>query len=360
MSKPLRLIMMFLLTLVGLLDSIWLLSMHSGASSALCEAGRLFSCKALENTQYSQWFSFPVPIFSIGFYTALLFLIVVLKLKRVQDDVLKLIRVFTWLGIAVSIYFALISIFVVRSLCVFCTVLYVVNILLFWVCSKFKEDESFDLNLKSLMKSKFIWISAFVFAFVVGVLMFVHRHQKRLSGQQFAMVGEAMRTYGSPSAPFVITKFSDFQCPACKHAANVLKAVVQESQGRASLVYKFYPLDFACNDQIPKGHGHTHACQSARAAFCASVQDRFWLYHDVLFLNQDLISDTMLREAAQGSQLNMQQFNDCMQSKASLQAIEANIKEGQKLSLQGTPTIFINGKKYDGPLTLESILQTLQ
>ena len=68
-------------------------------------------------------------------------------------------------------------------------------------------------------------------------------------------------------------EFSDFECPFCSEVQNTLKQIVETYGHEVRLVFKHLPFE-----------GHRNLCRAARAAYCAAEQDRFWQFHDVLFV----------------------------------------------------------------------------
>jgi protein-disulfide isomerase len=105
---------------------------------------------------------------------------------------------------------------------------------------------------------------------------------------------------GGSSAPVTIIEFSDFQCPFCRAAESSLKQVRQKYGDQVKLVYMDFPLGF-----------HPHAMDAARAARCAADQDKFWQFHDALFLDQKKLDPDDLRQTATKIGLDRDQFNTC-------------------------------------------------
>ncbi|MFW5875592.1 MAG: DsbA family protein [Myxococcota bacterium] len=144
---------------------------------------------------------------------------------------------------------------------------------------------------------------------------------------------------GSPMAPVTIVEFSDFECPFCGGASPVLERVVDESEGKVRLVFKHYPLD-----------SHPHARAAAKAAIAAGKQGKFWEMHDELFENQAALERSDLDEYARELGLDMEQFEEDMESDATEERISKDKTMGSKAGVRGTPAIFVNGRLYDEPL----------
>lgn len=139
-------------------------------------------------------------------------------------------------------------------------------------------------------------------------------------------------TKGSPNAPIVLFKFSDFQCPYCTVAAGYMQEFVGNHEDDMLYVYKHFPLT-----QI-----HPEAMPSAKAAWAAQQQGQFWLYHDGLFVNQNRLGEDLYLELAEAMGLDVEQFNRDRASAEAEAAIQQDLALAQQLQLQGTPSFIMN------------------
>jgi protein-disulfide isomerase len=142
---------------------------------------------------------------------------------------------------------------------------------------------------------------------------------------------------GASSAPVTIIEFSDFQCPFCRAAESSLKQVRQRYGDQVRLVYMDFPLGF-----------HAHAMDAARAARCAADQDKFWQFHDALFLDQRKLDPDGLRQTAAKVGLDRDKFNACFTNNNHDAGIRQDMAEGNSLGVTGTPTFYINGRQLVG------------
>lgn len=142
-------------------------------------------------------------------------------------------------------------------------------------------------------------------------------------------------TSADPST-FVATlvEFSDFQCPACGAFYPLVKQLEEEFKGKLKVVYKHYPL--------PQ---HQYALKAAEASEAAGAQGKFWEYHDLLFENQNDLSVGNLKKLANDLGLNIEQFNNDLDSGKYASTVSEDIKLGNKLNVNSTPTFYLNGKK---------------
>ena len=163
-----------------------------------------------------------------------------------------------------------------------------------------------------------------------------------------AVRGDPMK--GAPDGKVTITEYSDFQCPACAAMAPVLDRLVEIHPTNVRMVYKNFPLSRI----------HQWADTAARAGECAYDQDRFWEFHDLLFKNQDeWTGDPSARQQFLGfaEQLKMDRsvFDRCIDSESTRLMVEKDVSEGHLLNIHGTPTFFINGKRFVGKWKIEEL-----
>jgi protein-disulfide isomerase/uncharacterized membrane protein len=150
---------------------------------------------------------------------------------------------------------------------------------------------------------------------------------------------------GPAEAPIRVVEFSDFLCPFCRQIASAFAGYIPQSANRVVVYFKNYPLDSACNSTL-KQPVHSGACNVALGAICANDQGKFWPYHDRVFSappTNPQVSDvvSMAREAG----LDAGALEACVNNPATRQKLGTDIAEGIQAQVQGTPTLFINGKK---------------
>ncbi len=137
---------------------------------------------------------------------------------------------------------------------------------------------------------------------------------------------------GDENAPISIVIFTDFQCPYCKKLPPVLDEIEKNNQGKVRIFFKNMPLIAI----------HNMAEGAARAAIAAKNQGKFWPYHDKLFAAEKLTPEK-LHTFAKELQLDMAQFEKDMQAPETTKALQQDMYDAQKATVEGTPTIFING-----------------
>ena len=135
---------------------------------------------------------------------------------------------------------------------------------------------------------------------------------------------------GGPDAPIQVVVFSDFQCPYCSKVGAPLKAAAKA--GDVALVYKYYPLSF-----------HKQAKGAAQAACAAQLQGKFWAMHDALFEAQKELESGDFSAMARKAGLNLKRYESDWKSEMCVKAVEDDLAEGDRIQLQGTPSVYVNG-----------------
>jgi protein-disulfide isomerase len=148
---------------------------------------------------------------------------------------------------------------------------------------------------------------------------------------------------GPADAPVTMIEFSDYQCPFCKRAEPVVEALMAKYPTQLRLVYRHMPLDGL----------HPRARPAAIAAVCADAQGKFWPYHDVLFANQQALSDSDLEKYASQLSLDMDAFKTCRQDPATENRVNTDAAAARAVGINGTPAFFVNGILISGARPLE-------
>ncbi|MEM5872552.1 MAG: thioredoxin domain-containing protein [Candidatus Aenigmatarchaeota archaeon] len=157
---------------------------------------------------------------------------------------------------------------------------------------------------------------------------------------------------GNLNAKVNVIEFSDYECPFCEAAEgyneDVIKMLKQNdpnweapipniikdyvNTGKVKLVFRHFPL-------------HRNSKNAALAAKCAQEQDKFWEYHNILFKNYNSLTITDLKKYAVDLNLNIVQFNSCLDSEKYKESVENDLKDGSNLGVSGTPTFFIGNEE---------------
>src|SRR5947208_2998683 len=160
---------------------------------------------------------------------------------------------------------------------------------------------------------------------------------------------ERDHTSGSADGSIKLLEYGDYECPFCGEAQPIVKEI-QRRLGDDLL--------FACR-HFPLTNIHPHAEHAAEAAEAASAQGNFWGMHDLLFENQGALEDNDLLAYAGELGLDQTQLLRDLTSRVYAARIREDFKSGVRGGVNGTPTFFINGERYDGTRDLEHLLNTL-
>jgi protein-disulfide isomerase len=151
---------------------------------------------------------------------------------------------------------------------------------------------------------------------------------------------------GPWGARITLLEYGDFECVHCAAARPVLQELVASHPATFRLVYRHFPVTTI----------HPHAERAAEAAEAAGAQRRFWEMHDAIFAHREHLAFENLRRYASAIGLNLARFDRDMTTHRYLGEVKKDFRSGIIDGVNGTPTIFINGLRYDGPRDRRSIL----
>ena len=143
---------------------------------------------------------------------------------------------------------------------------------------------------------------------------------------------------GRKEAKIEVAVFEDFQCPFCSKIAPTVKEFQKRFPNDVKIVYKHMPLDI-----------HADAQGASEASMAALAQGKFWEYHDILYANQQALTRPDLEKYAQQAGLDMARFKKDLDGGVGKSVISRDMREGQNAGVSGTPSVYINGMKYQGP-----------
>ncbi len=178
----------------------------------------------------------------------------------------------------------------------------------------------------------------------------VNRHiQKQKEAQQKQQIENALKNpvedtvtadnpaKGEENAVITIIEYSDFQCPHCANASQMLERLMQKYPGKIRRVFKNNPLE-----------DHPFSLQAAAAALAAHRQGKFWLYHDLLFFNGPDLTEDMFTKIAKDLSLDMELFEKDRKSEEIAKQIAGEKTKINALGITGTPSFILNGVLING------------
>jgi protein-disulfide isomerase len=182
----------------------------------------------------------------------------------------------------------------------------------------------------------------------VGALRQSLGYQNDLAPPRFEIAIGTSPSQGPGDAPITLVEFSDYECPFCKSAEPIVKQVKERYPTQLRFVTKNFPLD-----------AHPKAKPAAEAAVCAAEQGKFWEYHDLLFDKAPQIDAPQLGTYAEQAGLDKAKFDECLAAHRGEPVVKADLEEGQKAGVSGTPAFFVNGVPLAGGRSLNDFAKAI-
>jgi len=343
---------------------------------SFCDVNTTISCTQVYLSRYSTYRGVPVAVFGALWFVvaALLSVSGMTARQTVRESVPGYLFVLATVALAVIIYLGYASVFILKAYCLLCLVTYAAVIGLFLVSGAATSFPMTTLprraarDFRVLVGSPVALVIALLFcAGAATTLAFFPREGAAPASGAAAAQPLATHTTEfervmatSPRVPIVIpadgakvliVDFSDFQCPFCRQAFYAYKPIVDKYQaqqpGAVKFVLKDYPLDSECNVNVVGGGPHPSACEAAVAVRLAQARNRMEAMEEWLFNNQPSLTPPVVRQAAH----DVGQVPDFDAKYAfTLELVKGDIALGHQLGVKSTPTLFINGVKFEGVL----------
>ncbi len=151
-------------------------------------------------------------------------------------------------------------------------------------------------------------------------------------------VGADDHTAGPADAPVTLVEYGDFECPHCGRAYPVVRWLQEQLGSDLRFVFRNFPLR----------ESHPHAEHAAEAAEAAGARGEFWPMHSMLFEHQDALEDDDLVRYAGEIGLDEDEIASDLDAGTFEPAVEADFMSGVRSGVNGTPTFFVNGERFDG------------
>ena len=151
-------------------------------------------------------------------------------------------------------------------------------------------------------------------------------------------VSERDHAAGGQDAPVTLVEYGDYECPHCGMAHPIVKSIQRRLGRKLRFIFRNFPLT----------ESHPHARHAAEAAEAAADQGKFWQMHDALFENQDRLEDEALVALARGLKLDAQGIGRALEEGTYTARVREDFRSGVRSGVNGTPTFFVNGQRYDG------------
>ena len=317
---------------------------------SLCDVNSFLNCDAATHSKIAAVFG--IPIAALGMVIGILLLFGFFFKSPAYEGTLYKILMLNFAGCMVLLAF---SLFILGSLCPFCTLYYFFSGLAFFVFWKYSPHRALDV------KSLIPMVVVMVLSLGINKFIVVHKENSQelvrdsLIKQYDSYPKIALPAQMSPhfiakstekfeDAPIQLMVFSDFQCPACKVLSDMMEPIIKRYKGRINISYFFYPLDNSCNDKMTRAL-HSTACTAAYLANCSG--EKFLEVHDKIFEDQQSLSFEYLNKYAE--RLNLA---ECFKSDETKQQVKTLVDQGNLIGIKSTPTVLLNGVKIEGALPL--------
>jgi protein-disulfide isomerase len=157
-------------------------------------------------------------------------------------------------------------------------------------------------------------------------------------GQLTPPVSAEDHAAGPEDASVTLVEYGDYECPYCGMAHPIVKRAQQELGNQLRFVFRNFPL----------AEAHPHARLAAQAAEAAAAQGKFWEMHDMLFENQAALEPDDLVGYAKSIGLDIKRFERDLEAGTFAKKVRDDFRSGVRSGVNGTPTFFVNGKRYEG------------
>jgi protein-disulfide isomerase len=151
-------------------------------------------------------------------------------------------------------------------------------------------------------------------------------------------VGERDHAAGSVDAPVTLVEYGDYECPYCGMAHPIVQKLQSALGKQLRFIFRNFPLNEA----------HPHARIAAQAAEAAGAQGKFWEMHDMLFEHQDALDRDDIVGYAKSIGVDATRLASELDSAMYEKHVREDFRSGVKSGVNGTPSFFINGERYDG------------
>jgi protein-disulfide isomerase len=155
---------------------------------------------------------------------------------------------------------------------------------------------------------------------------------------------------GPDDAPVTLVEYGDYECPHCGVAHPILQQLKRRLGDTLRFVYRHFPLS----------EMHPHAQHAAETAEAAAEQGEFWEMHDILFDNQDALDDRDLLRYAGALGLDAQRVATELAEGTYEERVRGDFLSGVRSGVNGTPTLFLNGQRHEGPWDLDTLIAAVE
>jgi len=162
-------------------------------------------------------------------------------------------------------------------------------------------------------------------------------------------VSKSDHMQGPEDAPVTLVEYGDYQCPFCADMRPVIRSIAKIMGPQLRLVFRHMPML----------EMHPYAQHAAEAAEAAAAQGKFWEMHDAIFLRQSELGSDLLHQLALRLKLDMERFSAELEARRYRPRVKRDFMGGMRSGVAGTPTFFVNGKRYEGALEQAALMSAI-
>ena len=347
--------------------------------ASFCDINATVSCKQAYLSRYGSVAGVPVAVGGVIFFALVLLLAWGSRGRsRLADSAPAYIFSLSTLALAVVLYLAYASVFVLKEICPLCVATYVAVAGLFIISGGASSVPLSSLpkravrDIGALIASPIALVIALLFvAGAASAVEFFPRPEERpvvtvepLAQDQrtelerwWDVQPKVDMPYSNDGVKVLLVKFNDYQCPPCRATYFAYEPVIEKYKDRPKdfkYVLKHYPLDPSCNASVANLI-HPAACDAAAAAVMAGPKGTFDKLTDWFFMHQDQLSPATVRSAAK-EVAGITDFD--AEYPRAIQEVKTEAATGAALGVNSTPTFFLNGRKVGGlpPSAMEALI----
>lgn len=364
-------------SVLSTLDHLTFIS--AGSGTGFCAAIADSACQGAHTSPAAEILGIPISLLGIAFYFGTVVLAILSRLtgRRAARSFLiwgpTLLAAVSAASVGYSVYLASLLV-AAEDWCPFCVTLYGVNLgllatALAWAWPGLQRPSISGIARCALIlvlagslaaAPAFAWYDSELAA-AKAVLETSVEETAAQQIQHFNLpnLPERLPSKGHVGAPATIIEFSDFECPYCAEMHRILSTLFAHAgPGRLRVRFVNFPLDNKCNCYV-SACVHETACLAARAAICAEKGGAFWAFAERSFENRRRHQrEDLLRYAVEAG-LDGTAFDTCLDSDETTQSLLNDIELAHSVGVEATPTLVINGVKFEGLMPLDRLQQSL-
>ncbi|HZP01037.1 MAG TPA: thioredoxin domain-containing protein [Terriglobia bacterium] len=348
----------FVLTLVGLFDSLYLLLVYTSPSHPMVCLGT--GCDEVRASVYSHLWGIPLPVFGVLMYATLALAIFAEPLWSAGLALWsrRLVAAIAGAGFLFSLYLTYLEGFVIHAWCAWCVVSAIVVTCIFLLAIADLRMAPAHREAEAALGEVRAHFALGVAALVVGTpaLLWLEWHGAIPPAQQASeavleqrLIRADSHVTGNAQSPVTVVEFGDFECPACGRAEEVAHEIRAKYGSEVRFVFRQFPL----------ARIHPYAEKAAEASECAAEQGKFWEAVDRLYAGQNDLSEPALARYARDIGLDEKRFHECLSSGETASRVRRDMEDARALGVRFTPTFFVGRRMVEGPMQFGEFAQLI-